>query len=582
MSHYMKSTFEYTKLRKTFGRQPLFQIVPAHLVDSIPEDKTLQKMYILRNPVHRETQATLPQSEHDCNTKQKKIVESTMNHVEGGWPREVPWESEELVQRHRRRVQHDDSYIQAVFKVAPTITHCLDQNNAIEMYESYFVNMPQQAPVEKHSIKTVNVFRDSERRRVSSIVWTNEQTPKLVVSHYATQLDSVPADEDIFNHPYPINNSYIWDIHRESSPLSVLEHPHACWRIVNSPTVPEIFVGGMENGIVNLFDIRQGSTAVLESSVYNSHTLPITGLLYIHSRTQTEFYTGSPDGFCLWWDTRNISEPIERLPMSVKLAPKEKPSLANAEGVSCIQFDRGMPTRFLVGTESGLVINGNRMGKSHNEILTNYWNAHTGPVRALHRSPCTMRMFITCGDFTVRIWSEEVRTEPIIVALPYRHEVTDVAWAPQRFSSYMSVCTGGVFYYWDLLRKYKEPVAKMQVSKYPLSKLTPHHEGELIAVGDSNGATFLLQLAENMAVSGGHDKVLMSQVYERETKREHILDTRVKEIHLKKKVEEEAAAALAEEGEPEEIDEDDIDKQTEEQYFKIVNDQLENLGLFPQ
>ncbi|KAI5651879.1 dynein intermediate chain 3, ciliary [Phthorimaea operculella] len=580
MSHYMKSTFEYTKLRKTFGRQALFQTVPAHLVDSIPEDKTLQKMYILRNPVHRETQAALPQSEHDCNTKQKKMVESTMNHIEGGWPREVPWESEELVQRHRRRVQHDDSYVQAIFKVAPAITHCLDQNNAIEMYESYFVNMPQQAPVEKHSIKTANVFRDRERRRVSSIIWTNEQNPKLVVSHYATQVDSGATDDEMFN--YRTNNCFIWDIHRESSPLTVLQHTHACWRIGNSPTVPEIFVGGMENGVVNLFDIRQGSSAVLESSVYNSHTLPITGLLYIHSRTLTEFYTGSPDGFCLWWDTRKLSEPTERIPMSVRLAPKENPSLANAEGVSSIQFDRGMPTRFLVGTESGLVINGNRMGKSHNEILTNYWNAHTGPVRAVHRSPCTMRMFITCGDFTVRIWSEEVRTEPIIVALPYKHEVTDVAWAPQRFSSYMSVCTNGVFYYWDLLRKYKGPVVQLQVSKYPLSKLTPHNEGELIAVGDSNGSTFLLQLAENMAVSGGHDKVLMTQVYDRETKREHILDNRVKEIHLKKKAEEEAAACRAEEGEPEEINEEEIDKQTEENYFKIVNEQLEKLGLFPQ
>lgn len=563
----LKSTFVYTKQRRTFGREPLFSLVQAQMLDSILPNKEEQKQYMLRNPVNQEVQAKLPQSEHDANTKQLVIREQGINHAEGGWPRDVQQENEEHVQRYVRRLTHEDHYISAVANVSGALTHCMNQNNAIDMYTIYFSNLPSQEPVEKYCIRTANTFRDNLHRGVMCLDWTYDKNPKVVASHcYFEQT----TDSSKFH-------CHLWDIQNPNKPIHKLHPSHPCWKLACSPVDPEIVVCGLENGTICVFDIRESSNPVLCSSIYNSHFRPITGLLYTHNRTNTEIYTGSSDGQCMWWDVRDLSEPTEHLPISINLSPNQKPSLDNAEGVSSIQFDKAVPTKFLVGTETGYIINGNRMGKTHSEILHSFYNAHNGAVRKVQRSPCTFRMFLTCGEWDVRIWSEEVRTAPIIVTKPYKYEVMDAAWAPQRYSSYMAVCNGGIIYYWDFLRKYKDPVATLQLSSYPLTTVAPHADGELVVAGDDNGSIFLLHLSENMAFPDIHNKALMSQTYERETKREHILDIRVKEIHLKKRQEEAAVAAAALLEEEEILEEEDPFKETEEEYFRIVKDELCNM-----
>lgn len=561
---YIKSTYEYTKLRKSFGRQPLFQDVPAQMLDSINPNRADQIQYMLRNPVHCAVQATMPQSQNEVNTKQLVTHDQSMNHTEGGWPRDVHIYNEEHIARYCRRIMHDENYINSVLNFAPVIEHYIDQNNAIEMYETYFNGLRSQEPVEKYSIRIANVFRDQFQRPVSCVAWTNEQNSKLAVAYSYKNLLSETGNDIM-------NDCYLWDVNRQTDPILELNTEHSSWQLACSPVDPDVLIVGLENGTVNVFDLREGVNCTQSSSIYNSHRSPITSLLYTHSRTNTEFFTGSPDGQCLWWDCRNLTAPTERLPMSIKLPSGEKPNLGNAEGVSCLEFDNGLPTKFLCGTESGLVISVNRMGREHSERLSSYWNAHVGPVRAVQRSPCTLRMFLTCGDSTVRIWSEEVRTAPIIVARPYRYQVTDAAWAPLRYSSYMSICAGGYFYFWDLLRKCKEPIATMQIAKNELTRMTPHSDGHSIAIGDSRGALHLVQLSDNMTEPGSRDKVLTFQTYERETRREHILDNRMKEIRLKIKAEEKAA----EEALPEEIEEvEEPEVAAEEEYFRVVNEEL--------
>ncbi|XP_046959685.1 dynein intermediate chain 3, ciliary-like [Vanessa cardui] len=570
MGTYFKSTYEYTKLRKNFGKQPLFQNVPAHILDSINPDYELQKQYILRNPVHREVQAVSPQTEHDSNTKQVIKHEQGINHTEGGWPRDVHLYNEEHILRHRRRIQHEENYVHSVLNLRPAMEHFIDQNNAIDMYQAYFSDMEPQAPVEEYKVQIANVFRDTFNRPISSIAWTNEKKSKVIAS-YCYKTYSVEPDRN------QNNICYVWDVNRQTSPIYEFSPKSCCWQVESSPVEAEVIVAGLSNGTINIFDIRSSSEPVTTSSIYNSHLGPITALLFTHSRTHTEFFTGSLDGQCLWWDKRNISKPVDQLSMSVRYPADEEPNLTNSEGISSLQFDKGLPTKFLCGTESGLVINANRMGRSHSEILTSYWVAHTGPVRSVHRSPCTLRMFITCGDWNVKIWSEEVRSGPIIVTKPYRHQITDVSWAPLRYSCYMVVAADGVFNYWDLLRKYKQPVASLNISDHGLTKIAPHPEGESIAVGDNYGSLFLLHLSDNMIYPGVNDKQLMHQIYDRETRREHILDARLKEIRLKARMEQEPSIILPEET----TDTEDLEAE-EELYFKIVKEEINITdGVFP-
>lgn len=65
----MDITYQYTKRRCDFGRQPLFCEQGPDMCDSIATDVTEHKRYILRNPVHQLTQNTPDYSEHYINTR---------------------------------------------------------------------------------------------------------------------------------------------------------------------------------------------------------------------------------------------------------------------------------------------------------------------------------------------------------------------------------------------------------------------------------------------------------------------------------------------------------------------------------
>ncbi|KAJ0177244.1 hypothetical protein K1T71_007253 [Dendrolimus kikuchii] len=567
----MDLTYNYTKLRKSFGRQPMFCETPVYLLDSINPDISLQKKYCLRNPVNSESQATKLQSENHVNTQRVTYQDLGVNHVEGGWPKEVNFNDEEMTARYRRRVEREDNYVDAVLEQHKKFEHYIKQNNATEVYEMYFKSMPSVQPIEKHSLRVNNVYKDlNNNRPVVSMDWTSEDDPKVAIAYCDKR--------------YPIlrtvnSNSvcYLWDLENPHYPLQEFEAPTACWQIACSPYQPSIIIGGLEDGRICVFDLRYQKMPIAFSPMHLAHRDPVSALLYMQSRLNTEFFSGSSDGKCMWWDIRNISAPSDILVMTVKIPPGEQVTHANSEGVSALQYDRSFPTRFLCGTDTGIVINVNRKGKSHQEIMSAVFLAQKGPVRTVHRSPCTSKMFITCGDWTVNIWSDDVHTSPIVTGMPHRYQVYDVVWAPQRVSSYMSVCGDGKFRYWDLLRKYREPVIVLPLAKHPLLKIKPHEEGRLIAIGDVRGTMYLLSLSENLVLSGDKDKQLMIQTYERESRREHILESRIKEIRLKQKAEEEAASAPH----TEIIDEESLVKIAEDEYKRVVSEEIRNMGYTP-
>lgn len=67
-----------------------------------------------------------------------------------------------------------------------------------------------------------------------------------------------------------------------------------------------------------------------------------------------------------------------------------------------------------IGTETGLVFNGNRKGKTVFEKISATYNCHYGPVYSAQRNPAYLKNFMTVGDWQVRIWSEDVKESPIM------------------------------------------------------------------------------------------------------------------------------------------------------------------------
>lgn len=61
-------TYEYSRRRKQFGRQTLFEDHGPEMLFSIPNNTAFYKNYILRNPVHVAIQNTGTMSEHWVNS----------------------------------------------------------------------------------------------------------------------------------------------------------------------------------------------------------------------------------------------------------------------------------------------------------------------------------------------------------------------------------------------------------------------------------------------------------------------------------------------------------------------------------
>lgn len=93
----------------------------------------------------------------------------------------------------------------------------------------------------------------------------------------------------------------------------------------------------------------------------------------------------------------------------------------------------------------------------------------------------------------------------------------------------------GVLDAWDLLQQHNEPVLSIKVCDEPLLCMRPHESGRFISTGSENGATYLIEVSDNMATSLKNDKPLLTAMFERENKREKILEAKLREIKLKVK-----------------------------------------------
>lgn len=114
----------------------------------------------------------------------------------------------------------------------------------------------------------------------------------------------------------------------------------------------------------------------------------------------------------------------------------------------------------MVGTETGLVIGGNRKGKNPVEKLPSkasvlhrfnnrikyllvirkkmysynfQYEAHLGPVYSLQRNPTFLKNFLTVGDWTARVWSEDCRESSILWTYSHSTKLTDGVWNPVRY-----------------------------------------------------------------------------------------------------------------------------------------------------
>ncbi|XP_037907219.1 dynein intermediate chain 3, ciliary isoform X2 [Hermetia illucens] len=522
----MDLQYVYQKERKHFGRAYTFAD-KNELLFNEPSNRELSKDYICRNPVSQGTQCSHQMALSEANTERASFKPGGITHTEGGWPKDINMHDPEQTVRYRRKIEKDESYINQIMSLSKPMEHYIFQNNAVNIYENYFEDLDPAPLLEQCKSRTLNVYRDPNPIKVpiTHLSWSPDGGVKLAVSHCDMTFQGSKRGQQ--------THSYIWEIENPNQPYLTLEPKAPCVCLEYNQKDPNSLVSGMYSGQVAAWDTRHGKYPVMISEREVCHRDPVSSVLWINSKSGTEFFSGGLDGQVLWWDTRKLNEPLDRLFMDPVRTDEQ--DLSRSYGISVLEYETTIPTRFMCGTEMGMLFSCNRKGKTPMEKINIRMMCHLGPVYAITRNPAFVKNFLTVGDWTARIWSEDCRESSIIWTKSQEAMLTDGAWSYTKVSLFFVTRMDGVLDCWDLLQQQNEPVLSIKVCDDPLLCLRTHESGKYVSCGSNKGATFLIEVSDNMVCSSKNDKPLLTAMFERENRREKILEAKSREIKLKTK-----------------------------------------------
>lgn len=523
----------YQKKRAEFGRQCNFSDRSAQLIADIQPEKGLEKDYIVRNPVDIACQNTKEFSEHEVNTETVTYTTVGINHVEGGWPKDVNPEEVEQVSRFRKKAEKTDTFKHSVLSLSEAMEHAIRQNNAVDIYEDIFENTDAAVEVVDAPVaQPIKVFRDPEdkKRSVTSISWYPDQATKLAAAYSILEFQQAPEGMCM--------DSYVWNMERPGTPESVLSPSSPLVSVEYNPKDVHMLLGGQYNGQIAVWDVRKGSRPVEVSPIEKSHRDPVYRARFLASKSGTDAFSCSSDGQVLFWDVRKLSEPVETL----LIDPDRTGKLL---GGVALEYESTMPTKFMVGTEQGSAVLFNRKGKTPEEKISATYPCHLGPVYALERNPYFPKYFLSVGDWSMRVWCEDIKESSVMWTKYNDCQITDALWSPTRSAVCVNATSNGIVNVWDLLFKQSEPTLSLKVSNSSIQSIRMDSSGSYLACGDHDGTITLLELNDALSNMQNGEKPNTASLFERETSREKSVVARVRELRLKAQAEERKKSARA-------------------------------------
>jgi dynein intermediate chain 2 len=424
----------------------------------------------------------------------------------------------EHVIRFRKKIEKDEYYIKTIASRAGEVEELIKQNNAIDIYEEYFAGDAADHSSEQPYAKTLTVFRDPSaiKRSASYISWNPDvNNRKCAIAYSILGFQAQPEGMS--------KSSYIWDVNTPNKPDFELRGPSQLCCVNYNPKDTNVLSCGMYNGQVGYFDVRKGHTPVDTSPIEKSHRDPVYDMAWLQSKTGTETFSVSTDGYVYWWDTRRLGEPVEELQL------KEKNGDTILGAVSLEYESIAGPTKFMIGTEQGTVLMCNRKAKNPQDRVGTAYHGHHGPVYSLERNPFFPKYFMSIGDWAARVWMEDLKT-PIMTSRYHASYLTGGTWSPTRPGVFFAIKMDGELDVWDYYYKQNDPTLSVKVTDQPLTSFNIQDTGRLVTVGASDGSATLLELCEGLATMQPNEKQSISQMFDRETKREKNLEARAKEL----------------------------------------------------
>ena len=525
----------YQKAREEFGKQCKFKDVPAQVLHHAAKRKKKEsdeeegveenRVVSVGNSIFTwDSSETISRTK--VSTHAIERADAGMFHEEGGWIADIHKDDESAVKRFRKRRERGLKVMgneteplgNAIKSLGPIVEVGVKQNNTVNIYEMYFDDALEDHSTVPPSARGMAVLKDPSDvvRTASSIDWYSEGASRVAVSYSISKFQ----DSRLMQKTLPVE-SYIWDVQKPNAPEMALKPNSPLLSLRFNPKNPDTLIGGSYNGVVSFFDRRKKqNTPWASSAIEKSHHDPVYDVRWSQSKTGTLCCSCSTDGQLLWWDTRRLSEPSDSIVI--------KNSKGIVYGASSMDWnpDAGMH-KYLVGTEQGVVASVNLRNRKVQDGLTmtsETSERHHGPIYAIERNPFNPKYYMTIGDWTARMWTEELRS-PIMTTKYMNSRVTSGSWSPTRPGVFVVTKADGTLDVWDYFSKQNEVVLSHKIGDAPLSSVSISQGGsmQMIGVGDESGTVSLLQLSESLTMRQNNEKQAMANMFQRETLRERNL-----------------------------------------------------------
>lgn len=199
--------YDYQKERRTFGQQTAFGDRHDLQFTQAADRDTFRTAYMLQDPVSQCTQYGKQMAANEANTERATFESRGALHTEGGWPKDVSLADPEQTTRYRRKIEKDELFITQVMALCKPMEHCILQNNAVNIYETFFEDLEPAPLLDPCSSRTLNVYRDpcQRKRPVTHLSWSPDGGGKLAVSYCDRRFVDGGADE-------MGADSFVWEV----------------------------------------------------------------------------------------------------------------------------------------------------------------------------------------------------------------------------------------------------------------------------------------------------------------------------------------------------------------------------------
>lgn len=526
MAYKANLAFVYTRERKDFGRCCRFKVEGPLFLFNEPSNPVIRQTHMRQKPMSIGTQIDQLWGLHEVNTDRVPYKRRNENHVEGAWPKEINVQDAVMTARYAKKIERDDAINQLLPQLYERSYRWLIQNSALDIFDEFKEDKEGRACLGHPTCRKLNIYKDFSKQTRPCVSITFSVDPHKFASAYHDRIFQKSLTTD--------NIAYVWYLDNPNDIDMALDAGYPATVLTFSPRDSWSLAGGLVSGQVCYWDLRRGSIPVRTTPYYDGFRDPVSCLKWINTKDGMNVFSGSTDGSIRWWDLRNLDEPVEYLIVDTNKTAEEL-SLSRAWGVTALEYEPTISTKFMIGTVNGFVVSGNRKGKTMQEKLQTVFNCGVGPVWQVERNPYFLKNFLTVTDFSAKIWAEDFKEQAIMWSKPGNSQMIAGGWSPHRHSCFFLARRDGWVEAWDLIDMTDKPVLTFRASVNPLECMTVHPSGTLIATGSNKGAVIFLEMSKHFVITDKVNRTILGAMMDRESRREKLLEGKLRELRLKAK-----------------------------------------------